>query len=78
MGKEAMSLIDPFFCPIRRRKMTIENCLDNYVNAAAYENRRNVCYNCRPGRNLRERFASSASSAFNLFSFFEEKTNEKS
>jgi hypothetical protein len=69
MKKETMSLIDPFYCPIRRRKMTVENCLDNYVNTAAYENKRNVCYNCRPGRNLRERFASSANSSFNIFSY---------
>ncbi|MEK7512522.1 MAG: hypothetical protein AAB575_05975 [Patescibacteria group bacterium] len=72
MNAEVMSLMDTYHCPVKRCTMLLENCLDDYVNAAAYENRRSICFGCREGRKTRERFASSANPSFNILFYLRE------
>ena len=51
------SLYDIFYCSARRRRMTLERCLDDYVNVNAMTLRRRVCYRCPQGRTNRTVFS---------------------
>jgi len=51
------ALRDVFYCSARRRKMTLETCLDDFVEVNAMTQRRRVCYRCPQGRTNREIFA---------------------
>jgi len=46
-----------FFCIARRKNMNLDRCLDDYLDANAFENRRSACYRCPQGRGNRESFA---------------------
>lgn len=51
------ALRDVFYCSARRRKMTLETCLDDFVEVNAMTMRRRVCYRCPQGRTNREIFS---------------------
>lgn len=51
-----LELNDEFYCRPRRRRLTIEVCLDDYCMANAFKNNRSVCYQCRYGKNNRSHF----------------------
>ena len=51
------SLGDLFYCKSRRRQVTLDKCLDDYMDANAFERRRAACFHCPQGRRNREEFA---------------------
>jgi hypothetical protein len=52
-----VSLEDTFYCKARRKVLKLEKCLDDYLNANAFDKRRSACYRCPQGRRNREAFA---------------------
>ncbi len=60
LRKERAERISPaheFYCRPRRRKLTIQRCLDDYVDANAFEDRRSACWRCPQGCNNRTQYA---------------------
>lgn len=57
--QQPTALQDVFYCSARRRRMTLEQCLDDFVEVNAMTLRRRVCYRCPQGRTNREVFAGS-------------------
>lgn len=57
--QQPIALRDVFYCAARRRRMTLEQCLDDFVEVNAMTQRRRVCYRCPQGRTNRETFAAS-------------------
>jgi hypothetical protein len=55
------TLTDSFHCRSRRRDVTLDQCLDGYVEANAFERRRSACFRCPLGRKNREAFAATES-----------------
>ncbi|MBM4386913.1 MAG: hypothetical protein FJ088_04185 [Deltaproteobacteria bacterium] len=53
------NLNDEFYCRPRRKKLILDKCLDDFMNANAYENKRSVCWRCPIGRRNRENFSNS-------------------
>ena len=51
------SLGDLFYCKSRRRQLLLDKCLDDYMDANAFERRRSACHHCPQGRTNREEFA---------------------
>ena len=51
------TLHDVFYCRSRRDHITLESCLDGYVDANAMERRRSACFRCPQGRRNREGFS---------------------
>ena len=54
---QKMKLEDKFYCRARRKWLILDKCLNDYVNANAFEKRRSACYRCLQGRRNREAFA---------------------
>lgn len=54
---ERMALEDEFYCRPRRRRLTIERCLEDYVNANAFADKRSACWRCPQGCANRQQFA---------------------
>jgi hypothetical protein len=54
-----LALDDEFYCRPRRRRLSIEKCLDDYMNANAFENRRSACFRCPQGCGNRRVFSES-------------------
>lgn len=52
-----MQLHDTFYCRPRRKVLTLERCLDDFLDANAFERKRSACYRCPQGRKNREMFA---------------------
>lgn len=50
-------LDDIFYCAARRRRLPLNKCLDDYMNANAMTMRKRVCYRCPQGRRNRLAFA---------------------
>ena len=59
---ELCTLTDSFYCRSKRRVIQLENCLDDYVNANSFEQRRSACFRCPIGRRNREAYASGSDS----------------
>lgn len=45
-----------FYCRARRKRQTLDKCLDDFVNANAFEDRRSACWRCPQGRANRADF----------------------
>ena len=58
-NKPRMTPDEEFYCRPRRRRLTIEKCLDDYMNANALSNKRSACWRCPQGCQNRKTFASS-------------------
>ena len=52
-----MMLDDEFYCRPRRRRLTLEKCLEDYMNANAFATKRAACWRCPQGCNIRRQFA---------------------
>lgn len=50
-------LLDSFECRSRRMTVSLEKCLNDYVDADVYQRRRRACFRCPEGRKNREEFA---------------------
>lgn len=53
------ALEDVFYCRSRRDHITLESCLDGYMESNAMDRRRSACYRCPQGRRNRECFSSN-------------------
>lgn len=54
---EPARLEDTFYCLARRRRLTLEKCLDDYLDANALARKRLACYRCPQGRENRHCYA---------------------
>jgi hypothetical protein len=54
---DPMRLEDDFYCRARRRRVTLDKCLNDYLDANAFSQRRSACWRCPQGRRNRECFA---------------------
>ena len=52
-----MMLDDEFYCRPRRRRLSLEKCLEDYMNANAFATKRAACWRCPQGCNIRRQFA---------------------
>jgi len=52
-----MALEDTFYCRARRRRLTLERCLEDYLDANAFNQRKTACWRCPQGRQNREDYA---------------------
>jgi len=59
--QEPLGLSDTFYCRSRRKFLTLEKCLDDFMEANAFERRRSACFRCPQGRRNRETFAGGVS-----------------
>lgn len=48
---------DEFYCRPRRRRLTIERCLEDHTNSNAFEDKRSACWHCPQGVGNRRNFA---------------------
>ena len=46
-----------FYCRAKRREVDTESCINDFVTANAFTNKRSACYRCHQGRKIREEFA---------------------
>lgn len=54
-----LGLEDVFYCRARRRRLPLHKCLDDYLEANAFNSRRSACWRCPQGRKNRENYAAS-------------------
>jgi hypothetical protein len=54
---EVADLSDSFYCRARRKELSLDKCLNDYLEANAFERRRSACFRCPQGRKNREVFA---------------------
>ena len=52
-------LAEEFCCRCRRKDMSLDRCLNDYLEANAFEKRRSACFRCPQGRKNRDDFASA-------------------
>ncbi len=57
--QENLDLEDEFYCRARRRRLTLDKCLEDYVDANAFNSKRSACWRCPQGRTNREEYACS-------------------
>ena len=55
--QETHELSDTFYCRARRKELTLDKCLNDYLESNAFEKRRSACVRCPQGRKNRELFA---------------------
>lgn len=58
-AEPSLGLLDTFYCRARRRRVTLDKCLDDYLQANAFNARRSACWRCPQGRKNREDYANS-------------------
>ena len=54
---EVNELADSFYCRARRKDLPLDKCLNDYLEANAFDRRRSACFRCPQGRKNREGFA---------------------
>lgn len=47
--QDRLTLADEFYCRPRRKRLTIERCLEDYLEANAFGSRKSACYQCPQG-----------------------------
>ncbi len=75
-----MKLDDRFKCVCKDKFVTLEKCLDGFVDANALNLTKRKCFRCVQGTKVREEFAKSASAADQAYikRLEEEKKNRES
>lgn len=58
---DVTELADSFYCRARRKDLALEKCLNDYLEANAFDKRRSACFRCPQGRKNRETFAGGES-----------------
>jgi hypothetical protein len=56
-GSSKLRLHDCFECRARRKQVSVEECLNDYVDADIQKHKRRACYQCITGQNIRIEFA---------------------
>lgn len=54
-----VKLPNTFYCRAKRRRLTYQKCLDDYVSYNAFTVEKSVCYRCPQGLQNRKAFAGS-------------------
>ncbi len=54
---DRLDLGSEFYCRPRRRKLTIEHCLRDYLDANAFEDKRSACWRCSLGCANRQKYS---------------------
>lgn len=54
---ERLTLDNEFYCRPRRRRLTIERCLEDYLDANAFDDKRSACFHCPQGCSNRNEFS---------------------
>ncbi len=52
-GKPELSLDEEIYCRGKRKKVTVDSCETNFVDANALEDKNSACYRCPKGREVR-------------------------
>jgi len=60
LPNKRLSIDDTFYCRPRRKALTMGKCLDDYMNANAFEQKKSACWRCPQGRCNRNEFSESA------------------
>ena len=55
LGKLKVNTI--FYCRSKKRRVGVGDCLERYVDANAFENKRSACWRCFQGKRTRLEFA---------------------
>lgn len=55
--RRSESPADDVYCRTRRRCLSLEKCLDDYLVANAFELRKRLCFRCPQGAAVRESYA---------------------
>jgi len=50
---------DEFYCRLRKRRLTLQKCLDDYVNANALNEKNGACWQCEQGSRNREAYSTA-------------------
>jgi hypothetical protein len=58
-NKDAITQDDVFYCRPRRRRLELGKCLDDYMNANAFQVRRSACWRCPQGSHNRKTYAAA-------------------
>ena len=48
---------DEFYCKIRKRRLTLQRCLEDYVNANALNKKSGACWQCDQGNLNRQAYS---------------------
>jgi len=56
---EQVTLGQEFYCRPRRRRLTIETCMEDYVSANAFGDKHSACHKCAQGCTNRQEYAES-------------------
>jgi hypothetical protein len=46
-----------FYCRSKKRRVPVEDCLEKYVDANAFDKKRSACWRCYQGKKTRTDFA---------------------
>ncbi|MBP7126606.1 hypothetical protein KBD49_09605 [Myxococcota bacterium] len=57
VSEDIRDLVDTFHCRARRKELTLDKCLNDYLEANAFDRKRSACYRCPQGRRNREAYA---------------------
>jgi len=55
-----LSAITEFYCRTKKRRLTVGDCLEHYVDANAFEKRKSACWRCFQGKRTRVDYALEA------------------
>jgi hypothetical protein len=62
-SRKRIRMEEAFYCRARRRRLTLGKCLDDYMNANAFEDKKSCCWKCPQGRRNRTEFSGEDPSA---------------
>jgi hypothetical protein len=54
---DRLQLATEFYCRPRRRRLAISTCLDDYMNANAFTEKRSACWRCPQGCSNRAKYS---------------------
>ncbi|MBP7125572.1 hypothetical protein KBD49_04320 [Myxococcota bacterium] len=57
--KVQVRLEAPFYCKTRRIEVTVQKCLDSFVEANAFSFKESTCFKCTQGQRVRSLIARS-------------------
>jgi hypothetical protein len=51
------SLWDIFYCRARRRRLNLQKCMTDFMNANAFDKQKSACWHCVQGRENRDDYS---------------------
>ena len=46
-----------FYCRAKKKRLSVEECLERYVDSNAFEKKRSACWRCYQGRSTRSEYS---------------------